>query len=77
MYFDIQKGLEKVWVAYLVYVRRYGQYTMNFWLKNEGNTEVKKKKSDMSINLINISTLSFSCVSLTSPYLIDVETSFV
>ena len=33
MYFNILKGLEKVWGAYLVYRQRYGRYTMKFWLK--------------------------------------------
>ena len=62
MYFDIQKGLEKVWGAYLVYGQRYGWYTMNFWLKKEGQMRVKKKKSDTSSNSVNITTLSFSCI---------------
>ena len=58
MYFDIQKGLEKVWGVYLVYGQRYGWYTMNFWMKNEGQMRVKKKKSDTSSNSVNITTLS-------------------
>ena len=65
MYFNIQKDLEKVWGAYLVYGQRYGRYTMNFWLKKEGQMRVKKKKSDTSSNSVNITTLSFSCESLT------------
>ena len=45
MYLNIKKSLEMVWGEYLVYVQRYGRYTMKFWVKNEGNTEVKKKRA--------------------------------
>ena len=75
MYFSIKKGLEKVWGVYLVYGQRYGWYTMNFWVKKEGQMSVKKKKSDTSSNSVNISTLSFSCASLNLLYLICLETS--
>ena len=77
MYFSIKKGLEKVWGVYLVYGQRYGWYTMNFWVKKEGQMSVKKKKSDTSSNSVNISILSFSCESLNLLYLICLETSLV
>ena len=50
---------------------------MNFWLKKEGQMRVKKKKSDTSSNSVNITTLSFSCESLNSLYLIGLETLLV
>ena len=48
-----------------------------FGWKIKGQMRVKKIKSDTSSNSVNISTLSFSCVSLNSPYLICLETSLV